>query len=166
MQRFARDFSWLFRSLGQTPEGPVSVPDRFETSVRPALDIFGSSRFLEWQALARGLTDTDTVNFTASVVPDGQIRYLFRGDAFHQVAGNRNVWFELFNPDDSSLVVALTDRVTVGQNVRTPMSTPLIVPAGWNVRARADSATGVGVTFQATSIFVEVPLGEYIAGLP
>jgi len=164
--KIKKAITWIRKSLEITEK--TTLPGSILNDIRPSLDVLGWDRYSTgMRSSTNGGANTDTRQ--AGVVPADTMRlYLGISGETDDPANAFTHWLEAIEPEDS-------DPVALTQPVLLPVSAvvirvgglpkPLLMPPGGVVQARCSPATTLGIVLRINTMFVDIPLGEYMKSL-
>ena len=157
---------WIRKTLEITER--TTNPGTILGEIRPAIDILGWDRYSEIQSNVVALANTDRVS--SSIVPiDFMLFYLAISGETNDAVNAFTHWLEIFHAASGN-TVAVTAPTTLPVSAATiirvgGLPKPVLAPPGDSMRARTAPATAGGVTLTIRSLFIDLPLGEYMKSL-
>jgi len=169
VDKIKRAITWIRKSLEITEK--TTNPGTVSGEIIPTIDALG------WEKLQE-LTDADTIGATnvtavdSLAVPEGVLRYVLFASVEHaELAGtDLTCWMELNAtvPSQTNFPCSIIrPQLLLGtaalENIRLGIVTPFILRPGERLRGRASPSTGVGVQLRIRLVWIDLPIGEYIA---
>ncbi len=167
-----KPLEWLAKALGRSkrPGAGDRLPRVVQEQIVAGVDVLGWERFLERQVevttVAGALTEVEH-----DVIPEGICRLVLNANFVHTViAENLRMWIAIRTRRSGSEVDCMAPRGNAADTV-VPVDTPvgivrpvLLLP-GDRLVGLVQTATNAGSTSILTSMFIDLPPGEYIPGL-
>jgi len=161
--QYRRSFPWVQRTF--SPVIPIQGPDFLLSTLLPTVDVFGTSRFDEVQ-FDDVLGQLGVQEATHTQVPAGFVRHYLAMQYSHDDVFLREIAPVMIVRTPTGFpATALKDARQTATSTLSAVTNVVVPPRGF-IGARVGGGIGVGARITLRVLWIEMPVGEYIRGLP
>jgi len=154
---------WIRKTLEITER--TDVPASIDSKIIPTLEILGWERYADMETETQSTSDSSIIS--SLTVPEGTNRlYIAASVDTNDIVNQFTYWVEAWplNGTQVGIIAPNTPPTQRGTSfIRSGgLPRPFLMGPGGRLRGRLSPATAGGATISIRTVFIDIPIGEYI----